>query len=58
MRWRRKFIGFSEAETAKIEAERGLLDGFVVQIATEDSSDEDGRKVVKFSSSCWLRWQP
>ena len=48
MRWCREFIRFSEAETAKVEAEGGLFDGFVVQIATEDPSDEGGREVVKF----------
>ena len=45
MRW---FFCFSEAETAKVEAERGLLDGFIMQVATEDPSDEGGREVVKF----------
>ena len=45
MRWRREFLCFSEAETAKVEAERGLLGGFIMQIATEDPSDEGGREV-------------
>ena len=42
------FLCVSEAETAKVEAERGLLDGFITQIATADPSDEGGREVVKF----------
>ena len=47
MRWRCEIFCFSEAETAKVEAERGLLDGFIMQVATEDPSDEGGREVVK-----------
>ena len=48
MRWCRELFCFSEAETAKVEAERGLFNGLITQVATEDPSDEGGREVVKF----------
>ena len=48
MRWRCEILRFSEAQAAGIEAERGLFNGLVMQVTTEDPSNEGGRKVVKF----------
>ena len=59
MRWRCEILRFSKAQAAEIEAERSLFNGLVMQVTTEDPSNEGGREVVKFfSSNCWLMWQP
>ena len=44
---RSKVLRFPDAQAAITDAKRGLFDGFVVQVATENTSDEGGGKVVK-----------
>ena len=48
VRGRDEILRLPEAQAATIEAKRGLCNGFVVQVTTENPSDESGGKVVKF----------
>ena len=45
---RSQILRFPETQAAVVEAKRTLFDSFIVQIATENTSDEGSGKVVKF----------
>ena len=47
VRGRSEILRFPEAQAAIIKAKSGLFNGFVVQVTTENPSDEGGGKVVE-----------